>query len=477
MRSSFDRGPGFRSGVQESLGNGVYDMCVCRVGVDRVSGLGSMLYGTTLRGHVPSDLAFRSHLGSSLELSCLPELGAVFFSMSSDSGQEKLLKMYNISCRYNGPFRHWKVVPGYVYDIVYAHTNSAASQEQLAERPNNNPIVDGRTELEHYLDNHEMKGFYERWDETGLALRILLAPSLQEPPTTISVMHGNWLGITEPVDEDPTSSHKEEDDTEVAAYWKARRDKEEADIMANFNERAMAIVVAALGLRPGSTSAFATSAVSVVQPAPFSTLQEDTSAVSVVQPAPFRKVASPVAHAVAHAHADAPVAHADADADADTPPDTEADADHLSYQCPDKCCWICGYADHLSYQCPDKCCWICGYADHLSYVCPDKGCWICGYMDHWSDHCPDNCCWICGDRGHWSYRCPRNIKIYDSLVEAMIDLRFKDLHGEDLMSAYLIDIAALEQRVDNVNELGCRILQERLGLLRRKAEELAMVIG
>ena len=219
-------------------------------GGDRVSGLGSMLYGTTLRGHVPSDLAFRSHLGSSLELSCLPELGAVFFSMSSDSGQEKLLKMYNISCRYNGPFRHWKVVPGYVYDIVYAHTNSAASQEQLAERPNNNPIVDGRTELEHYLDNHEMKGFYERWDETGLALRILLAPSLQEPPTTISVMHGNWLGITEPVDEDPTSSHKEEDDTEVAAYWKARRDKEEADIMANFNERAMTI---ALGwFPPGS---------------------------------------------------------------------------------------------------------------------------------------------------------------------------------------------------------------------------------
>ena len=378
-------------------------------GGDRVSGLGSMLYGPTLRGHVPSDLAFRSHLGSSLELSCLPELGAVFFSMSSDSGQEKLLKMYNISCRYNGPFRHWKVVPGYVYDIVYAHTNSAASQEQLAERPNNNPIVDGRTELEHYLDNHEMKGFYERWDETGLALRILLAPSLQEPPTTISVMHGNWLGITEPVDEDPTSSHKEEDDTEVAAYWKARRDKEEADIMANFNERAMTIVVAALGLRPGSTSAFATSAVSVVQPAPFSILQEDTSAVSVVQPAPFRKVASPVAHAVAHAHADAPVAHSDADADADT----EADA--------------------------DQCCWICGNADHLSYVCPD------------------NCCWICGDRDHWSNRCPFNMTPYEKVLEALTDLWwFEDLRGEDLMSMYHDDIAA-----------------ERLRLLRRKAEELA----
>ena len=76
------------------------------------------------------------------------------------------------------------------------------------------------------------------------------------------------------------------DDMEVAAYWEARRDKEHADIMAHFNERAMEIVVAALGLRPGSTSAFATSAGSVVQPEPFSTLHDDTSAVSVVQPAP-----------------------------------------------------------------------------------------------------------------------------------------------------------------------------------------------
>jgi hypothetical protein len=67
----------------------------------------------------------------------------------------------------------------------------------------------------------------------------------------------------------------------------ARKENEHAGIMANFNERAMEIVVAALGLRPGLTSAFATSAVSVVQPEPFSTLQEDTSSVSVVQPAPF----------------------------------------------------------------------------------------------------------------------------------------------------------------------------------------------
>jgi hypothetical protein len=65
------------------------------------------------------------------------------------------------------------------------------------------------------------------------------------------------------------------------------------------------------------------------------------------------------------------------------------------------------------------------------------------------------------------------MKPYNSLVEAMIDLKFKNLHGEDLMSAYLDDIAAVEQRVDTVNEVGCSILQERLRLLRRKAEELA----
>ena len=125
----------------------------------------------------------------------------------------------------------------------------------------------------------------------------------------------------------------------------------------------------------------------------------------------------------------------------------------------------------------DHCCWICGDAVHLSYQCPDNCCWICGDRDHWSDHCPDNCCWICGDRDHWSYRCPRNMKLPDSLVEAMLDLWYQDLHGEDLLSAYLEDIASMEQRDDNVDELGRSILQERLGLLRRKAEELAMVIG
>jgi hypothetical protein len=228
-----------------------------------------MLYGTTLRGHVPSDLAFRSHLGSNLELSCLPELGAVLFAMSGDQQRGVPLQQY-VEQKYG----------------------------------------------EDWIENPEAVRFVEG----VMMIDVALVAGLEIPTSIpISMLPGNWMG--------------------------------------------------------------------------------------------------------------------------------------------------------------DHCCWICGYADHLSYVCPDNCCWICGDGDHWSDHCPDNCCWICGDRDHWSYRCPRNMKPYDSLVEAMIDLRFKDLHGEDLMSAYLIDIAAVEQRVDNVNELGCRILQERLGLLRRKAEELAMVIG
>ena len=97
--------------------------------------------------------------------------------------------------------------------------------------------------------------------------------------------------------------------------------------MANSNERAMETVVAALGLRPGMTSAYATSAVSVVQPAPFSTFQEDTPAVSVVQFAPFSKVASPDAHADADAGADA-----DADVEAEADPDADADADAVSFE-------------------------------------------------------------------------------------------------------------------------------------------------
>ena len=117
------------------------------------------------------------------------------------------------------------------------------------------------------------------------------------------------------------------DDMEVAAYWEARKEKEHADIMANLNEWAMEIVVAALGLRPGSTSDFAISAVSVVQPAPFSTFQQVTSAVSVVQPAPFSKVASPDADADQDADADA-----DADAVADADADTDADVDAVSFE-------------------------------------------------------------------------------------------------------------------------------------------------
>ena len=115
-------------------------------------------------------------------------------------------------------------------------------------------------------------------------------------------------------------------------------------------------------------------------------------------------------------------------------------------------------------------------------------CWICGNRGHWSDQCPDNCCWSCSDRGHWSYRCPRTgvrfvevyiagMNHYDSLVEAMIDRKFKDLRGADLMSAYLVDIDAVEERVHHATGKEGSILQERLRLLRRKAGELAAVKG
>jgi len=49
------------------------------------------------------------------------------------------------------------------------------------------------------------------------------------------------------------------DDMEVAAYGEVRKENEHADMLANFNEWVMDVVVAALELRPGSTSAFATS--------------------------------------------------------------------------------------------------------------------------------------------------------------------------------------------------------------------------
>jgi hypothetical protein len=258
-----------------------------------------MLYGTTLRGHVPSDLAFRSHLGSSLELSCLPELGAVFFAMSGVPLQQYVKQQYGLD----------------------------------------------------WIENPEAVRFVE-----GVMMIDVALMAGHEVPTSIpiSMLPGNWMGDL--------------------CCWVC------------------------------------------------------------------------------------------------------GEGDHLSYQCPDKCCWICGYEDHLSYVCPDHDCWICGHRDHWSDHCPDNCCWICGHRDHWSDHCPDNCCWICGDRDHWSYRCPRNMKLPDSLVEAMLDLWYQDLHGEDLLSAYLEDIASMEQRVDNVDELDRSILQLRLEFLRRKAKELAMVL-
>jgi hypothetical protein len=263
-----------------------------------------MLYGTTLRGHVPSDLAFRSHLGSSLELSCLPELGAVFFAMSGDQQRGVPLQQY-VEQKYG----------------------------------------------EDWIENPEAVRFVE-----GVMMIDVALMAGHEVPTSIpiSMLPGNWMGDL--------------------CCWVC------------------------------------------------------------------------------------------------------GEGDHLSYQCPDKCCWICGYEDHLSYVCPDHDCWICGHRDHWSDHCPDNCCWICGHRDHWSDHCPDNCCWICGDRDHWSYRCPRNMKLPDSLVEAMLDLWYQDLHGEDLLSAYLEDIASMEQRVDNVDELDRSILQLRLEFLRRKAKELAMVL-
>ena len=68
-------------------------------------------------------------------------------------------------------------------------------------------------------------------------------------------------------------------------------------------------------------------------------------------------------------------------------------------------------------------------------------------------------------------------KRYDSLVEAMIDLKYKKLQGTDLMSAYLVDITSVEQKIHDFSGKSRSILQERLRLLRRKAEELAAVTG
>ena len=66
-------------------------------------------------------------------------------------------------------------------------------------------------------------------------------------------------------------------------------------------------------------------------------------------------------------------------------------------------------------------------------------------------------------------------KLYDKFVEAMIDHKYKELQGTGLMSAYLVDITSVEQKIHDFSGKSRSILQERLGLLRRKAEELAAV--
>ena len=327
-------------------------MCVCRVGVDRVSGLGSMLYGTTHRGHVPSDLAFRSHLGSNLELSCLPELGAVLLAMSGDQTAPNLVEGMPEQL----PLPRCGCMNGEAQCLEQSFPGSVPPRCRHCMEP-----VYGVCQCD----------CFSCWDS--------------EPTEEVEV---------EPMGErDAEALCDQQHGVPMEQYVKLKYGEDwiENPEAVRFVEGVMMIDVALVA------------GLEIPMSIPVSMLPGN---------------------------------------------------------------WM---GDHR--------CWICGYADHLSYVCPDNCCWICGDGDHWSDHCPDNCCWICGDRDHWSYRCPRNMKPYDSLVEAMIDLWFKDLHGEDLMSAYLIDIAAVEQRLDNVNESGCRILQERLGLLRRKAEELAMVIG
>ena len=128
-------------------------------------------------------------------------------------------------------------------------------------------------------------------------------------------------------------------------------------------------------------------------------------------------------------------------------------------------------------------CWMCGSADHCGRHCPRNCCWVCGDRDHWSKECPCNFCWVCGERDHWSKQCPFEggvvvevgANAYDNLVEALVDFKFKDLHGEELWRAYLGDIFALEQRLGSVDDHP--LLRERLRLLHKKAEALEGVIG
>ena len=75
------------------------------------------------------------------------------------------------------------------------------------------------------------------------------------------------------------------------------------------------------------------------------------------------------------------------------------------------------------------------------------------------------------------------VKMYNSLMEAMIDSKYRGLCGEDLVNAYTADILRTEQRLqsedlasvyatDADREKGQRLLSERLQLLRQKLAEL-----
>jgi len=65
------------------------------------------------------------------------------------------------------------------------------------------------------------------------------------------------------------------------------------------------------------------------------------------------------------------------------------------------------------------------------------------------------------------------VKKYKSSVEAMIDSNYRDLCGEDLVNAYAADILRTEQRLQSEDSVkGCRLLRERLQLLRQKTAEL-----
>ena len=61
--------------------------------------------------------------------------------------------------------------------------------------------------------------------------------------------------------------------------------------------------------------------------------------------------------------------------------------------------------------------------------------------------------------------------MHSSLVEALIDHKYKGLCGEDLVNAYLAGIHTVEQRVANDCEGNREILQERLQILRWTAAE------